>query len=232
MSTPRNSRAIDLVIFDCDGVLVDSEVIASRAVAETLQAIGHAIAPEWVAERFAGMSNKDMYALLEREFGTLPTAFDAAMNRRAAAIFARELKAMAGVEAVLAGLTMRACVASSSTPEGLARKLEWTGLAGWFTDAVFSTAAVARGKPAPDIFLHVAKRLGVAPARALVIEDSLPGIAAAKAAGMTVFGFTGGSHCRPGHGERLAAAGAERVFAEMSLLPELIAQRNATFTTS
>jgi HAD superfamily hydrolase (TIGR01509 family) len=232
MSTPRNSCAIDLVIFDCDGVLVDSEIIACRAVAETLQAIGHAIAPEAVAERFAGMSNKDMYALLEREFGALPAEFDAEMNRRAAAIFARDLKAMTGVEAVLAGLTMRACVASSSTPEGLVRKLEWTGLTRWFPDAVFSTAAVARGKPAPDIFLYVAERLSVVPARALVIEDSLPGVVAAKAAGMTVFGFTGGSHCRPGHGERLVAAGAERVFAEMSALPELIAQRNATFTTS
>ena len=102
MSTLRNSRGIDLVIFDCDGVLVDSEVIACRAVAETLQAIGHAIAPEAVAERFAGMSNKDMYAHLARELGTLPAEFDAEMNRRAAAIFARELKAMAGVEAVLA----------------------------------------------------------------------------------------------------------------------------------
>jgi len=222
MSTPRNSRGVDLVIFDCDGVLVDSEVIACRAVAETLQAIGHGIAPEVVAERFAGMSNKDMYALLEREFGALPAAFDAEMNRRAAAIFARELKPMAGVEAVLAGLTVRACVASSSTPEGLAQKLAWTGLARWFPDAVFSTAAVARGKPAPDIFFHVAEHLGVAPSLVLVIEDSLPGVAAAKAAAMTVFGFTGGSHCRPGHGERLAAAGAERVFAEMSVLPRLI----------
>ncbi len=222
MSTLRNSRAIDLVIFDCDGVLVDSEVIACRAVAETLQAIGHAIAPEAVAERFAGMSNKDMYALLARDLGGLPAEFDAEMNRRAAAIFARELKAMAGVEAVLAGLAVRTCVASSSTPVELAQKLEWTGLARWFPGAVFSTAAVARGKPAPDIFLHVAERLGVVPARALVIEDSLPGVTAAKAAGMTVFGFTGGSHCRPGHSERLAAAGAERVFAEMSALPRLI----------
>ena len=232
MSTPRNSRGIDLVIFDCDGVLVDSEVIACRAVAETLHAIGHRIAPETVAERFAGMSNKDMYAQLERDLGALPAEFDAEMNRRAVAIFARELKAMAGVEAVLARLTVRACVASSSTPTMLARKLEWTGLARWFVGAAFSTTAVARGKPAPDIFLYVAERLGVAPARALVIEDSLPGVTAAKAAGMTVFGFTGGSHCRPGHGERLATAGAERVFAEMSELPQLIAQRNATFTTS
>jgi len=223
MSTPRNSRRFDLVIFDCDGVLVDSEVIACRAVAETLAAVGHAMSPEAVAERFAGVSNRDMYAALERDFGApLPASFDAEMNRRAAAIFARELRPMAGLEAALAQLAMPTCVASSSTPKELARKLEWTRLARWFPGAVFSTAEVARGKPAPDIFLHAAARMGAPPSRALVVEDSLPGIAAAKAAGMTAFGFTGGSHCRTGHGGRLAAAGTDRVFAAMSDLPSLL----------
>jgi HAD superfamily hydrolase (TIGR01509 family) len=222
MSTSRSSRGVDLVIFDCDGVLVDSEVIACRAVAETLQAAGHAISAEWVAERFVGVSNRDMYAALERALGALPPRFDADMNARAAALFARELKATAGIEAALRALATRICVASSSTPAQLARKLEWTGLQPWFAGAVFSAAEVARGKPAPDLFLYAAARLGVAPARALVIEDSLAGIAAGRAAGMTVFGFTGGSHCRAGHGERLAQAGAELVFGEMSELPGLI----------
>jgi HAD superfamily hydrolase (TIGR01509 family) len=224
MSTPRNSGArLDLVIFDCDGVLVDSEVIACRAVAEALQAIGQALSAENIAERFIGFSNKDMYAALEAERGaTLPPDFDADMNRRAAAMFERELRPMTGLEQALAQLPMAKCVASSSTPHMLARKLRWAGLDAWFGEAVFSAALVARGKPAPDIFLHAAAAMGAAPARALVIEDSAPGVLAAKAAGMTAFGFTGGSHCRPGHGERLAAAGADRIFSEMSLLPSLL----------
>jgi HAD superfamily hydrolase (TIGR01509 family) len=137
-------------------------------------------------------------------------------------MFERELRPMTGLEQALAQLPMAKCVASSSTPHMLARKLRWAGLDAWFGEAVFSAALVARGKPAPDIFLHAAAAMGAAPARALVIEDSAPGVLAAKAAGMTAFGFTGGSHCRPGHGERLAAAGADRIFSEMSLLPSLL----------
>lgn len=232
--TRRAAASIfDLVVFDCDGVLVDSEVIACRAVAEALAAIGHAISAEAVADRFVGISNRDMYAALERDRGApLPAGFDAEMNRIAAALFERELRAMPGLERTLATLTARRCVASSSTPAMLAKKLAWAGLAPWFGAAVFSAAAVARGKPAPDLFLHAAERMATMPSRALVIEDSVPGIEAAKAASMTVFGFVGGSHCRPDHGERLAAAGADLVFREMSELPALIAQRNATFTTS
>ncbi len=237
MRSNRESRtlpaSLDLIIFDCDGVLVDSEVLASRAVAEALAAIGHPAAVESVTERFLGMSDQDMYAALERERGAaLPADFDAQMNRLATALFERELRPMRGLESALAALAEPRCVASSSAPAMLARKLAWTDLAPWFGDAVFSTAAVARGKPAPDIFLHAAGRMGATPARALVIEDSPLGIAAAKAAGMIAFGFTGGSHCRAGHGERLAAAGADLVFAEMAELPERLAQRKATFTTS
>jgi HAD superfamily hydrolase (TIGR01509 family) len=224
MSTPRSSVAsFDLVIFDCDGVLVDSEVIACRATAEALRAIGDALLAEAVGERFLGFSQKDMYAALEAERGAkLPPDFDADMNRRAAALFERELRPMAGVERALTQLPMAKCVASSSTPHMLARKLGWAGLGACFGDAVFSTALVARGKPAPDIFFYAATTMNAAPGRTLVIEDSAPGILAAKAAGMTAFGFTGGSHCRPGHGERLIAAGADLVFADMAVLPRLV----------
>jgi HAD superfamily hydrolase (TIGR01509 family) len=223
--------SFDLVIFDCDGVLVDSEVIACRAVAETLAEIGHGLTPEAVAERFTGMSDRDMYAALAQDRGApLPAGFDAAMNARAAALFAQELRAIPGVAAVLAGLALARCVASSSTPEMLAQKLAWTGLAPWFGAAIFSTALVARGKPAPDIFLYAAERLGAGPARCLVIEDSLPGIRAAKAAGMTAFGFAGGSHCRAGHDEMLVAAGADLVFSAMRDLPRLIAEHGLSET--
>jgi HAD superfamily hydrolase (TIGR01509 family) len=229
MSMPRtDAAAFDLVIFDCDGVLIDSEVIARRAVAEALAAIGDDISPQLIGERFAGMSNKDMYAALERDRGRpLPPSFDADMNRRAAEIFARELKPVAGVETALRQLTAPKCVASSSTPQELARKLAWTRLALWFDGAVFSSAQVARGKPAPDVFLFAAERMGADPARTLVIEDSVPGILAAKGARMTAFGFIGASHCGPDHGERLASAGADRVFSAMSTLATLIAEFRA-----
>jgi HAD superfamily hydrolase (TIGR01509 family) len=224
--------SLDLIIFDCDGVLVDSEVLSGRAVAQALAAIGHPVSPESLTERFLGMSNKDMYAALERERGAaLPADFDAQVNRVAGALFERELRSMHGLESALAALAEPRCVASSSAPAMLASKLAWTGLAAWFGGALFSTAEVARGKPAPDIFLHAADRMGAAPARALVIEDSPLGIAAAKAAGMIAFGFTGGSHCRAGHGERLAGAGADLVFAEMSELPNLVADVAARTTT-
>ncbi len=225
MSSRPGTAGVDLLIFDCDGVLVDSELIACQAVAAALAAVGPALSAESVAERFVGISNKDMYAALERERGApLPASFDAEMNRLAAERFARELAPMPGLDAALPLLAQRKCVASSSTPAMLARKLDWAGLTAWFDGAVFSAAEVARGKPAPDIFLQAAERMATAPARALVIEDSAPGVVAAKAAGMTVFGFSGGSHCRAGHAERLAAAGADLIFSQMSALPALVAE--------
>ena len=241
---PRNSSAavpsgVDLVVFDCDGVLVDSEVLACRAVAETLAAFGHSVDAETIAERFTGVSNKDMYAALAVDIGSaLPQEFDAAMKRCALDLFARELAAIAGLATVLPRLAIAKCVASSSLPDDIVWKLQRTDLLSWFpSTAIFSTALVARGKPAPDIFLYAAEKMGASPGRAIAVEDSAPGVTAAKAAGMATFGFTGGSHCRPGHEGRLRAAGADLVFADMRELPGLIAarsngQRNATLTTS
>jgi HAD superfamily hydrolase (TIGR01509 family) len=230
MSTPRSelveevADAFDLVIFDCDGVLVDSEALACRAVADTLGAFGHSVTAESIAERFAGMSDKDIYAILAVDFGSpLPAEFDAAMKRRARELFENELTAIPGIDWALAQLHLPKCVASSSLPDNIAYKLGRTGLSRWFNGAIFSTVSVARGKPAPDIFLYAAKRMGAVSARCLVIEDSTLGIAAAKGAGMTAFGFAGGSHCGPDHNKRLTAAGADLVFAAMSELPRLIA---------
>jgi HAD superfamily hydrolase (TIGR01509 family) len=221
---PRHAGGVDLVIFDCDGVLVDSEVLASRAVAEALAAVGYPLAAETIAERFVGISDKDMYAVLESEMGRpLPAGFDADMRRRAALLFDEALQPMPGIEATLTAMSVAKCVASSSLPQSVLDKLRRTGLSPWFApEAVFSTASVARGKPAPDIFLLAAERLGAAPPRCVIVEDSPLGIAAAKAAGMKPFGFTGGSHCRAGHAVRLAAAGADRVFSNMRELPRLI----------
>ena len=223
---PRTDGAFDLLIFDCDGVLIDSESIVCRVEVEGLAEIGYHIELERFMERFIGKAAKDGRAMIEAELGRkLPPDFSAETARRVADAFVRELTAMPGVAEALAALPLAKCVASSSLPDRLSLTLGLTGLARWFGDAVFSTSMVARGKPAPDIYLYAAEKMGVDPKRALVIEDSAPGIAGAKAAGMIAFGFAGGSHCRPGHAARLAAAGADLVFAEMSALPALLSER-------
>jgi len=227
MSKPKTSGAPhDLLIFDCDGVLIDSETIVCRVEVQALAEIGYRIDLERFVERFLGKAARDGRAMIEAELGRkLPAGFEAETARRVAEAFARELKPVAGVDTALAAVAGRKCVASSSLPDRLAHTLGLTGLAKWFGDAVFSVSMVARGKPAPDLFLHAAAAMGADPVRCLVIEDSAPGIAAAKAAGMTAFGFIGASHCRPGHDARLAAAGADLVFADMRELPQLIAMR-------
>ncbi len=230
---PKTSAPFDLLIFDCDGVLIDSEFIVCRVEVEALAEIGYHIELHTFMDRFIGKAAKESRAVIEAELGRpLPQGSDVEMARRVARAFAQELTSIPDVEMALAAWSGAKCVASSSLPERLAYTLDLAGLSKWFDGAVFSASMVARGKPAPDLFLYAATQMKAAPERCLVIEDSAHGIIAAKAAGMTAFGFTGGSHCRPGHGERLAAAGADLVFAEMRALPALIAQRNATLTTS
>jgi HAD superfamily hydrolase (TIGR01509 family) len=226
--------SFDLVIFDCDGVLVDSEVLACRAVSEGFAEFGFRIGADEVAERFIGKCSKDMYAALERDWGrTVPEALRARIGARSRELFDRELQPVKGVAEALAVLSGRRCVASSSGPEAIKYKLGRTELSGYFEiAALFSSRMVSRGKPAPDLFLHAAYTMRAAPERCLVVEDSLPGVTAAKSAGMTAYGFVGASHCGPDHGARLSAAGADLVFGHMRELPGLVAQRNATFTTS
>ena len=228
------SAEFDLVIFDCDGVLVDSEVIACRAVSEVLVEFGFTLPVDEIAERFIGTSTKDMYAALEREWCcVLPDALRARIGARSRELFDRELRPVKGVARALNELSGRRCVASSSGSEVINYKLGRTDLLRYFAPAaLFSSHMVSRGKPAPDLFVHAAESMGTLPERCLVIEDSVPGVTAAKAAGMTAYGFIGASHCAADHEERLSAAGADLVFAEMCALPSLIGQRNATFTTS
>ena len=208
----------DLVIFDCDGVLVDSELLSVKADAACLAEDGIVLSEDEILERYTGISVAGMLADLEQRHGRALPDFAQRHYEHVSALFAAGLCAIAGVEAVIDGLSCRACVASSSTPDRLTMALTKVGLHGRFHPHIFSAAMVARGKPAPDLFLYAAAQMSVPPARCVVIEDSLPGVAAAVAAGMIPVGFTGGSHCRPGHTARLAAAGAIRVAAT---IPEL-----------
>ncbi|HET8997113.1 MAG TPA: HAD-IA family hydrolase [Acetobacteraceae bacterium] len=217
-------QSTGLVIFDCDGVLVDSEVLACRIDAACLAEFGIPVTAEQVMDRYVGVSLAGMLADLEARFGRrLPAELADTLRRRTLAAFDAELTAIAGVDAVLASLALPRCVASSSEPARIRHSLTLTGLLQHFEPHVFSATQVANGKPAPDLFLFAAAAMGAGPESCRVIEDSLAGVQAARAAGMTVLGFTGGGHCRPGHAERLRAAGADAVFADMRELPALLA---------
>jgi HAD superfamily hydrolase (TIGR01509 family) len=212
-----------LVIFDCDGVLIDSETITCRVQAERLAAHGFAIATEDLIRRFTGMRDREMYAILEHEHGrALPDGYDAATKALIAEAYRRELRALPGVAAALDAIALPVCVASSSNPQKLRFGLELTGLYPHFAPHLFSAAQVGRGKPAPDLFLFAAAEMGAKPADCLVIEDSVAGVQAARAAGMTAFGFCGGAHCRDGHGDLLREEGAALAFERMEALPSLI----------
>jgi HAD superfamily hydrolase (TIGR01509 family) len=207
---------VELVIFDCDGVLVDSEPIINRAHAEILTACDYRITEEILVERFCGMSDPDMLDIIERERGrALPASYGERVAELIESGFSQSLVPIEGVSELLNQLQLPVCVASSSAPEQIRRKLELTGLLVHFGENLFSAAVVARGKPAPDLFLYAAEQLGAAAPRCLVIEDSPAGIDAAVAAGMTAIGFSGGSHCGPSHQALLQSRGAKLVFANM-----------------
>lgn len=200
----------DLIIFDCDGVLVDSEVLAIKALQQVLDAAG-VPATEAMIGRCFGMKQADILARLARETGVpIPPGVSAQVWPTTRVWFERALTAMPGVERFLVALGDRPrCVASSSSLERIRMSLALTGLDRFFGDHVFSAQQVANGKPAPDLFLFAAERMGTAPDRAAVIEDSLYGVQGARAAGMRAFGFLGGSHIEPGHGDLLGRSGAE-----------------------
>jgi HAD superfamily hydrolase (TIGR01509 family) len=209
--------SVDLVIFDCDGVLVDSEIVSFEAEAEALAEAGIRVPVADLVDRFVGLSSASAFAILEKEYGVrLPPDFAARSRERVHRAFETKLRPIAGIAELLEGLVHRRCVASSSEPARIRHSLELTGILHHFEPHIFSATQVARGKPAPDLFLFAAAQMGAAPERCVVIEDSVPGVTGARAAGMTVLGFTGGGHCRDGHGERLLAAGAAAAFGSMA----------------
>jgi HAD superfamily hydrolase (TIGR01509 family) len=209
----------ELIIFDCDGVLIDSEMLVCTLVSEELTRLGYPITPEQVVERYAGRPEREILADIARDWGqAVPPAYKEATTRRIRQAFTSELQAIPGVAATLARIRIPICVASSSAPEKLKLGLSFVSLYEYFAPHVVSAAYVAHGKPAPDVFIYAAGSMRTPVDRCLVIEDSLPGVRAARAAGMQVFGFTGGSHCTPEHGARLLEAGAARVLAAMEEL--------------
>jgi HAD superfamily hydrolase (TIGR01509 family) len=217
--------AINLIIFDCDGVLVDSEVISCRAHAQALTRYGYPITSEQVFERFLGRSMRQATREVEAELGrSLPDDFHAQVYAEIFRLFAISLEATPYIGEVLDHLTVPACVASSGPPEKISASLNRVGLYDRFAPHIFSAVQVPNGKPAPDLFLFAADQMQTQPERCLVVEDSISGITAARAAGMTVLGFCGGSHCRDGHAATLRAAGAHETFDDMRQLPALIAQ--------
>jgi HAD superfamily hydrolase (TIGR01509 family) len=216
----------DLVIFDCDGVLVDSEIIAARVEADLISRAGFEISPEEISLSYAGLTFKDIILRIE-EKANIP--FQASLIDQAEAItdrrLAAEVRAVEGAgEAILAVEGPR-CVCSNSRIERIELMLGKVGLLPLFGGNIFSSLSTPSGKPkpAPDVFLYAAGRMKADPAKTFVIEDSVHGIAGAKAAGMRVIGFTGAAHTYPGHADALTDAGAETVIRRWAELKPVLA---------
>ena len=187
--------AIDLIIFDCDGVLIDSEIISAQMLVDELASLSVKIDLAYVARHFLGRSYPTVMTSIRTDFGlNLPSEFEDQYRSRLMAAFEQSLTVIPHVHNVLSQLALPYCVATSSSPKRAERSLQIVGLEGLTRDRLFTAAMVAHGKPAPDLFLLCAKHFQFDPARCLVIEDSLNGIRAARAAGMPVWRFTGGTH--------------------------------------
>ena len=208
-----------MIIFDCNGVLVDGEPIANAVAAEEFARAGFPMTPDLVARFFAGRRPADMFAAVEKATGRkLPANFSAVVAAATLRRFRAELRPTPHAAHALTWLRGPKCVASSSSLDRIRISLETTGLLRFFEPRLFSASDVTRGKPAPDLFLRAAERTGVAPSDCIVVEDSPAGVAAATAAGMTSIGFVGGTHAGPELGPMLLAAGARTVIADMRML--------------
>lgn len=192
----RRPARPELVIFDCDGVLVDSERLSVTVEVQILAELGWEITPEEVVDLFVGVSDDDYLALLEARLGRrLPANWRQEMTPRYRSAFERELRPVNGIEELLddlAGAGVATCVASNGDHEKIRHSLVLTGLWPRFEGRIFSAYDVARGKPAPDLFLHAAERLGVEPFSCVVVEDSPSGLQAGLAAGMRTLAYAGG----------------------------------------
>ena len=215
--------AFDLVIFDCDGVLINSEEIASGVCVEALAQLGMHLTLQQYAARYSGRPVADAWRQVETDHGKpLPDSFREKVDTEVLRRFSVSLEPMEGVVDVLTALRLPRCVASSTTLHLLKSNLVQVGLSPFFDPSVFSVSQVKRGKPAPDVFLFAASQMGADPHRCIVIEDSAAGVAAARRAGMRAIGFSGGGHTAPDHAERLTAEGASEVVRAMRELAPLL----------
>ena len=214
---PSRIPRFELVIFDCDGVLVDSEPIANRVLARELTELGRPTSAQEAWREYGGQTWEACFAQMERSLGrSLPPRFPELFAERLEQALERELEPIPGIHEALAAISTPSCVASNGRHETMRLTLAKTGLLARFDGRIFSAADVPRPKPFPDLYLHAAARMGASPARCAVVEDSPRGAAAGAAAGMTVFGFA--PH---GDAERLSPACAH-VFSAMSALPDLL----------
>lgn len=210
-----------LIIFDCDGVLVDSERITNRVFCEMLNELGLEVTLEDMFERFVGHSMPQCVEIITELLGTSPPAdFVPTLRQKAAAALVAEVRPVAEISAVIDTLAVPYCVASSGEPAKIRLTLHKTGLLRRFEGKIFSVVEVSHPKPAPDVFLHAAATMGMSPERCAVVEDTPTGVRAGIAAGMYVYGFAANT---PAH--RLSAAGAHQIFSDMADLPQLLAPK-------
>jgi len=219
------NSSLELVVFDCDGVLVDSEPIASGAVAAALKRFGLHVTPLEIMSRYTGISAPAMYADIEKRHAlTLTPEQQQEVSVSVQEALATSVLPMPDIDLALLKIASRfkVCVASSSSPERIAASLSRAGLSQFFGTNIFSASQVAHGKPAPDIFLFAANAMGVESAKCCVVEDSTAGVEAAIAARMRVMGFVGGGHGTAALADALRGRGANPVFRDMRNLPELL----------
>jgi len=208
-----------MVIFDCNGVLVDSEPLAAQVASQAFMRAGFALTPDVIARYFTGRRPGDMLSEVELAAGRrLPPDFATILANETLKRFRSDLKPSAHAAHALSWLRGPKCVASSSSIDRIRASLETTGLLRFFEPYLFSASEVRLGKPAPDLFLHAAARMRVEPRNCIVVEDSPAGVAAGVAAGMRVIGFVGGSHAGAKLQDHLTAAGATAVITDMRAL--------------
>jgi HAD superfamily hydrolase (TIGR01509 family) len=208
---------LQAVIFDCDGVLVDSETLGNQVLVDAVRDLGLTLTVEQALTTFRGCKMATCVAVIEQWLGrTVPPDFVATVRAKTAAVFRQQLRPIAGVDTILRQIELPFCVASSGPRAKIELSLEVTGLLPHFAGRIFSAYEVGSWKPAPDLFLHAAQYMGVAPTACAVVEDSVPGVQAGRAAGMTVFGFAQAQDRL-----RLQEAGAY-VFDDMQRLPQLL----------
>ncbi|WOC15310.1 HAD family hydrolase [Pseudochrobactrum sp. MP213Fo] len=214
-----------LILFDCDGVLVDSEFIAAQIESELLTDAGYAISPEEIAERFAGLTWPTILMEIERE-SSMPISASLIEKSRKLMTerIKKELLTIDGIEDVVSQLAYPKAICSNSSTEALELMLKRSTLYEAFAPHIYAAREVGNkeAKPAPNVYLHAAKQFDADPKRCFVIEDSSHGVLAARAAGMRVIGFTGGAHTYPGHADKLTEAGAETVINRHRDLPAVI----------